>query len=792
MVTLEVVTTGNQYDVAVYFIEAPESNCSSADGGTELTCLAASDRSGASIETASYVNRGTAAVEVFIVVDSRLDAMTTATDGGIGGAQQGRFTLVTTLSAPPGGDKCDTALMLTPGTPLTDQNLSDFGNDYEGTGTGCFGSPAGDLAYQVTVPPGQRLEVVVTPEATFDPGMSISDGAAACDVTCLDSVDVFGKGRAETLGYLNSGTAPLTVFVVVDGWEGSTGTFTIAATLTTPPGDDTCAGPIALTSGTALTAQTIANYGNDYDFSTGMDCSYAGGPDRAYSITVGAGERLRVQVTPTTGDPTVNLVEGAANCDVLCLAYADVGFSGDAETLIYTNNTGAAQSYLVVVDFYSSSMGTFDILATVGPPPAGDQCTGPVALAAAATLSSESTVGYANDYSNSSSDIPCARSGTGSADKVYEISVPPNQRGVVTVTPAPDAGFNPSINFLEGAAAVCSATPRVCAAGVNAAAGGAPEQLTFFNTTGTARPLFAVVDGTNEGAYSIAYTTGTPGVDDTCTTNTTLATGTQAHNLTGFIADYNSGRDCLGFGGPDRVYKVAALGANQKYSFTLTPTGADGGLDPVINFIPGPASTCDVAPRTCKGGMDLTFRNEAEAGAFTNNTGAAMDLYVVVGDYEGDSTNRDYSLVSTVAAATAGESCQLPQVAAAGVLAAQTSAGASADVVFSPTATGCISTFPLPDKVYQVTLQAAQTLTFTATPAAMEDLVINVIDSPATNCNAVAACLDSVNDGAGGVPEISTYANGTTAAKTVFVSVSGLQAEGMGVAINFSVNVAIQ
>lgn len=793
--TPEVATTGNQYDLAVYLIEGPESNCTNADGGTALTCLGAADRPRAAAETTSYVNRGTTAVDVFVVIDSVNDAMTASTDGGIGTSQQGKFTLVTTLSAPPGGDTCASAITLTAGTPLMNQNLGDYGNDYEGQDTGspadCFGSPAGDIAYQVTVNAGEVLSLVVTPEATFDPGISVSESAAACDVTCLKTVDVGGNGRAETYSYRNTGTAPKTLFLVVDGYAGSTGTFTIAATVSTPPADDTCAGPIALTSGAALTGQTFANYTNDYTSASGTDCSYAGGPDRAYSINVGPGDRLVVTVTPSTmADPALNLVDGAANCDMQCLVGTDVGFRGDPETILFTNTSGVAQSYLVVVDFYSSSTGTFDIVANVGPPPAGDVCNGPVALATGASLTAQTTINYSNDYANPAGVAPCSSSGTSGGDKVYAISVPPNQRGVVTVTPSADGGYDPSLNLVEGAAAVCSATPRLCVAGSNAAHEGEPETVSLFNTTGTAKSVFAIVDGTTEGEFNIAYTTGTPGVDDTCTTNTTVAAGTQNHNLTGFVTDYNSGTNCLGFAGPDRVYKVAALGANQKYSVTLTPTGADGGLDPVIGFITGTANTCDVAPRTCLGGVDLTLRNQAESGAFTNNTAAAIDLYVVVADYELSSTNRDYSLVSTVGAATAGESCQLPLVAAAGVLAAQNTVAASADVIFAPTSTGCIPTFPLPDKVYQVAIPAGQTMTFTATPAGQEDMAVNVIDGPASSCNNVTACLASANVGIKGDPEVARYLNGSMATKTVFVQVSGLPASGS--VVNYSVTLTVQ
>lgn len=789
--TPEVATSGNQFDLAIYLINTPASNCTNPDGGTALACVGSSDHSSPlydAAETATYFNSGTSPVDVFIVIDSFFGMANNNEDGGVGATNEGNFTLVTTLATPAAGDRCDTAAVLSTTAPLLGQDLANYGDDYSGVGTDCRGSSAADATYQVAVPAGQLLTLVVTPDATFDPTVSLSDGSAACDVTCIGGADVGGDGESETVFYKNATGATQTIFVVIDGYQESTGTFGLAATLSPPPGDDSCTTPTALASGTALTAQAFTSYTDDY--SSGMNCVLFSGPDRAYSVTVPAGQRVSLVATPTVDDITLNLIDGAANCGMACLAGEDVGYDGEPETLTFTNATGAAQTYLVVVDVFGSAAGTFDLVATVDVPPVNDVCAGPATLTVGAPLTGQTTVGYTNDYESGTGTVGCTATATSGPDRVYQVSIPANQRGVVTVTPTADAGFNPSINLVEGAAAVCSAMPRTCAAGVNGAGSDQPERASLYNTTGAARTLFAIVDSASPGgAFDIALTAAMPGVDDTCTTNTTaLTAGTRNDNLTGFSADYGSGTGCRSASGPDRVYRVA-MTANQKYTFALTPT-ADAGFDAVVNLIAGPAANCEATPRTCQLGVNSTGAGRAETGGFTNSTGGPLDLFVVVADYGLSATNRDYSLVSTLAAAPAGETCTLPQVATVGALAGQSTAGATADVVFATGAMGCRPGLggPSPDRVYSVTIPPMQTLTVTATPAAMEDLILNVIDGPATTCANVTTCAASADMTGGGAAENVTFMNSTASARTVFVVVTAFSSG----SANFALNVQLQ
>jgi hypothetical protein len=797
--TPDLATTGNQYDLAVYLIAGPASNCTSPDGGMELTCLGASDHAppAEATEVTSWVNAGTSPVDVFIVIDSFYGQMDNNPDGGLGHAQAGAFTLVTTIGPPAMGDRCETAIVFTPGTPLNNQDMANFSDNYDDTNAPCKGSTAADAAYQVVVPPGQLLSVTVTPDMNFDVTLSVSDGAAACGMTCIGGVDVGFMGDPEVYTYKNTSAAAQTLFLVVDGYQGSTGTFSLTGTLSTPPADDTCATPTLLTSGTAMTGQTITNYSNDYVSGSAPDggstnCAFSTGGDRVYSVAVNDGQRVTITATPSsTANPSLNLVDGAASCGTACVSSANSAGTGAVETLAYTNRSGSPKTYLVIVDFSAASTGTFDIVANVALPPADDVCGAADTLLVAGTpVTGQTTLGYTNDYQNGVGTIGCASTGATGPDRVYSLSVPANQRALVTVTPAPliDGGYNPSINLVEGAASVCSAQPRVCAAGSNTAGTDLPETVSIFNTTASPKSYFAIVDSTSAGGtFTIGYTAAVPGADDTCTTNTTTVTAgaLTGQNLTGFTADYATGNHCFASHSGDRVYKVVNLAPDQKYTATVTPTGVDGGMDAVINFIPGPASNCEASPRTCLGAADFTVGNQPEIGAFTNDTAAAVNLYVIVADWQVNATNRDFTLTSAIAAAPAGESCRVPQVVGAGMQATQTTAGASVDVVYAATATTCVD-LGYPDKVYAITVAAGKTLTVTATPAATEDLAINIIDGAAATCSNVTTCAASADDGIDGDPETATFTNSTGAAKTVFVQVTGY-----GGNLNYSLDVLI-
>lgn len=723
-----------------------------------------------------------------------------------------------------GGETCEMATVITPGH--YDVTTVGKTNNYDvGCLTGSNDSAGPDGVYSVNVPAGQRLEVAVAPTAAsnlYDPAVYLIQAPASncnamsadggSDVMCLAYGDTGFAGTGEKASWTNNTGAAVDVFVVVDSYYdmdrvgsdgGVTATASGAATLDValaqPAMDDSCDGtPTTLTVGGTLTAQEITTYGDDY--ASASSCDYVDGPDRVYQVTVPAGQVVSITATPegsSTLDLTLNLVDGAGACGNACVASVDRGFDTDPETLQFKNSTGAAQTYLLVVENWPSdsngdpTTGTFSLTATTMMTQPDDACQGATMLTAATPLTNQTTVGYFSDYNTGTG----CQSGTLGRDRVYEVNVPAGQRGTVTVTgtTTPDGGsFQPSLSLVVGPAANCDAMPRVCDAS-SASASGA-HSAAWFNGGASAQQVFAIVDSfsTDQGNFNISFAAATPPADDTCTsTTTTLAAGTRNDNLTNFASDYGAaGTGCYAFTGADRLYKVT-VPAGQKYTATVTPANGsmDGGYDPVINFVQGPAAACEMT-HTCVGGADFGVRGEGESAAWSNFTGAPVDLFVQVSDYT-TSAATDYALVSAFSTPAAGESCNLPQTVTAGTFAAQSNVGLSPDVTFDPAAMGCVDTSGLPDRVYAVSVGANQTLTVTTTPPAGADggvgtqnVAINIID--ASSCSMVTTCADSANVGAGGAAETATFMNAGTTAKTVFVQVVSVPAG------NFNVTVQLQ
>lgn len=773
---------GLQFDPSLYLVAGPAASCLPADAGDRTNCIDGSDIDlpPGSPERVTYLNTSGAPREVFVVVDSFF----TAPDDMNGTTHEGRYELAFTLAAPPMGDRCDTATTVMAGT-LAGQSLTNFSGDY-GFGTNCRRSDGPDRAYKINVPAGQRLTAVATPSSDggFDATLNLVAGpASACEASplvCLTGADSTLTGEAERVDYLNRGTVAQDVFVVVGSYDPTdTDTaFSLTTNVAAPPAGDECATAVPMVADMPLTGQTLTNFGNEYGSGTG--CSFtSSGPDRVYELMVPANKLATVTVTPGAGlNTSVSLVDGAANCALAtlrCVATSPSAAIGAPDVVRWTNRTATAKTLLVLVDTTAPGAGTFDIVATMTDPPAGDSCANATPLTTGAPVAG-TTTGFFDDYA-AGATTSCATFSTLGNDRVYGFSVPNGQRARVTVTPA-DAGFTPSVSLVAGTAAACEVTPRVCVAAANSGSTGAPRTAAFFNGSGTAQNSFAIVDGSGSGDFTIGLTTATPPADDVCTTATTMLGATALTNQTVRPGGVTFERDyaCVSAArGPDRVY-VAQAPANQRLTVTVTPTAMviDGGFDPVLSLIAGPASACDSAARRCVAGVDDGARNQPELASFTNASGAAQTVFVVVGSYNETDTDTVFSLSGATSTIAAGEVCENAQPITSGAaLMTETLTSFARDYALG---TSC-SRSSGADRVYSISVGANQTLTVRGVPDMMADIVLNLIDGPAASCNAASvACLTSADRGANGQEDRITWLNTTAAAKTVFVVVSNYRA----------------
>lgn len=665
-------------------------------------------------------------------------------------------------------------------------------------------NPGPDVTYLVSVPAGQRLTVRVTPGAPtttdagslqFDPSLYfVAAPASNCDlldadagaVTCLAaSDDANTPGTVETASWLNASGAAVDVLVVVDSsWASAepglgaapAGTFSLDVTLQTPPAGETCASAQSMGAGTQLGLELTA-FHDDYH-SHAQLCADGDGADRAWTILVPAGQQLTLTAVPaSTLDVALSLSDSASACDAVCLDGTDLNTAGGTETLTWTNTSPTMRQVYVVVDSWSGGSGTFDLSASFSTPPMDDVCGGATPLSANASLPQQTTWGYSNDYEAMMAGTGCVGV-TWGPDRVYALSVPPGQRSTVTVTPL-DGGFESTVNFIDAPASTCGVSPLACVGG--AAFSGSDTRASYFNSGSTAHDLFAVVDGSGPGDFSLSLTTSTPPTDDVCsTTTTTLTPGTPrlGESLAGFTSDYAAGgQGCEAPRGADRVYLVK-VPPGQKLSATVTP-GPDAGFDAVVNLLTGSAAACDGAGRRCAASSDLGGVDFPETARWTNTTSAARDVYVMVGDYRSPSATTSYDLTTNVGPPPAGESCEVPVALTAGTLHAESLAGFSREYLFASANTSCAS-YRDAERVYSITLNANERLVVVGTPlvpdggsASANDLVLNLIEGPAAHCTDSATCLASANASATSAPETLSFTNGSGASRTMLLLVAG-------------------
>jgi len=393
----------------------------------------------------------------------------------------------------------------------------------------------------------------------------------------------------------------------------------------------------------------------------------------------------------------------------------------------------------------------------------------------------------------------CASFNTLGNDRVYALMVPNGQRAKVTMIA--DAGFAPSLSLVAGTAADCEAMPRVCVSAADSVTntlsdgGFVPQPRTagFFNGTGSPVTAFAIVDGPTGagGQFSIAFTSAAPVADDTCTTATTALGTTTLTNQTLRPSGVTFERDyaCASGTGPDRVY-VAQAPANQRLQVTVTPTPAtmDAGFDPTLSIIDGPATSCDSATRRCIAGTNSAGRQLPESAGFSN-IGSAKTVYVVVGaSADSASVEPIFSLAASTTPVQGGDVCENATAVTSGVaLPTETVTNYFHDYAFS--SAGNCRSGPGADRVYSINVAAGQTITARATPDMAADVVVNIVEGPAANCNATPriTCLASADRGLDGQEDTATWMNGTGMAKSVFVVISNYKTGPMTYALDVTV-----
>lgn len=725
-------------------------------------------------------------------------------DAGVGGGTAGGMAGGTAGGAmgggsaggrSPEGERCDTALALVPGTPATNTTVG-ARNDLSLRCTG-FLNAGPDVVYSLTVPAGRRLVARVSPEAPrdggfpFDPSLSlVAAPAAQCVMpdagTCLAGRDERGE---DTVTWTNESDDARDVFLVVDSYltapdltAGATfeGAFTLVAQLEVPGAGDRCiTADVAPPNG--ATSSTLQAMGPDVS-GQGLGCRVQSGPDRVFVLDVPVGQRLSATATPGTDgglDVVVNLVAGpAAQCratPLVCLASGDVGGRNEPDTASWFNGTSAARQVFVVVGSYYAQPGdeAFTLTTEVQPPPPGDTCATAQALDAGVLLTGQSLTGYTNDLEQS---LDCASDAvlTG-AERFYVVDVPPGKQLSVTATPQPT--LDTLLSIIDGAAACTEPVTCIARASPTASLAGRPDVVQFTNKGTSPRSVFVVVDSLRgtAGTFDLVATLTDPVVGDFCANALPLAIGTPVTGTTvGAANDYapSQGACSADSDGPDVTWSLVAP-PGVRTTVTVTPSSTDGGFAPSLQLVSGPASACEVVPLACSASADAA-PNAPRQASLVNGQPSPQSVFVLV-------DSKDSAGAFTLSASTSPLASN--DVCTSATTGLPVSTPTAPQALVNQSLTGfvrdyaCVSSSRGPDRVYPLTLPAAERVTITVTPTpgldgGTFDPTISAIEGPASSCDGpTARCIADVDVGIVGQPERLVLQN-PGPARQVFAVVS--------------------
>lgn len=434
----------------------------------------------------------------------------------------------TTVDArPPGpiGEVCDRAEpIVLPGgvgsTTIRDTTKS-FANNYDIHG--CFAlsdfhTVGPDRVYVVNVPARHRLIATADlVEDAYYPLVSLIDGPpAACtaEPACAAGYPTINDGDlTERALHRNTGTSAADIYVVVDGYQEEAGEFTLYVVVEPLPATgqgDTCeqAEPVVFTSGRATlngNVSYLAGYWDDYRPRCPTQAEV--GNDRAYKVTMAAGERIDVTFTRLSQwFGTVYILSGqAGSCgNATCLS----GVTSTPRRATYDNATGAPQDVFVVVDGYApgDTDAPYQLDLRLGPPPPGETC----AAAEVVDVSSGSasvvgtTLGYRNDLAPA-----CSGFGAVAGDHFYVLTVPAQRTLTATVTPQTlHTPFDLGLYLIAAPATNCTSA-ATCLAANNTSGAGQIETMTYANKGNTPIDVFLAVDGgtvSQQGGYLLSLT----------------------------------------------------------------------------------------------------------------------------------------------------------------------------------------------------------------------------------------------------------------------------------------------
>jgi hypothetical protein len=272
------------------------------------------------------------------------------------------------------GDSCASAIPVTTFPYAFSGTTVGFGNDAtawwacQGNGGGYLGIDAPDRVFSVSPKVTTTYHFEVTQANMLSSLYVVTD---CTDIlSCVEASYEAFTGREQLVFEV---PANKTAYVIVDGNSNESGTFTLIGEKCDSPGACS-AGEAGEFCSTAIQAPSLpfvtqgaVDYLDSYHLESGGSCNVPkrvgeGSQDVAYSFVAPQNGMYSVQVTPSAGDPIVYVTTDCTQLASQCLAWADHGGEGAAESLSFIGVAGT--TYYVVVDGFTDISTMFNLSIT--------------------------------------------------------------------------------------------------------------------------------------------------------------------------------------------------------------------------------------------------------------------------------------------------------------------------------------------------------------------------------------------------------------------------------------------
>jgi hypothetical protein len=276
-----------------------------------------------------------------------------------GGSYRGDFTLRASYLVAPANDQCDDSspiILPLDGTAVRLAGTTRAATD-DAAASGCSQSSTSDhrdVFYTfLAVVPG---DVVIEVDSQWDGLLHVRAGCDGAELGCSDTPE-----RVE----LTVQTGDV-ITAVVDAWGSSAGRYDLTARYAIPApellGGETCAEATLLPTASGRISGTLDGAVNDHDPSDLGGCTgfSATGPDVVYAVDVPSGETLTASLLTTVADGALYVLADCSGGANSCVDGSDRAGTAVEEDVTWTNNTGSAQRYYLVVDEFVFSSGSAD------------------------------------------------------------------------------------------------------------------------------------------------------------------------------------------------------------------------------------------------------------------------------------------------------------------------------------------------------------------------------------------------------------------------------------------------